>query len=156
MIRKATIEDVEKILNIWLDASISAHDFIVADYWRQHLPELRDIYLPQAETFVYVDKRRIKGFISILSDNFIGGLFIRPEYQNKHIGSKLLGFIRRHRTHLTLRVYAKNTAALQFYQKNDFKIIAEKTDGNTGEAELIMSWAKGCKSGFGKRRQGDS
>lgn len=156
MIRKAASKDVDKILNVWLDASTSAHDFIPADYWQRHLPELCSVYLPQAETFVYEDKRKIKGFISILSDNFIGSLFVCPGYQKKHIGRKLLEFVRRKRTHLTLRVYVKNKAALQFYQKNDFKIIAEKTDEKTGEAELIMSWAKGCKSGFLTKRLGDS
>ncbi len=156
MIRKATPEDFGKISDIWLKTSIQAHHFISPDYWHQHLAEIRDIYLPQAETFVYEDKRRIKGFISILADNFIGALFVSSEYQNKHIGTKLLEFVRRNRANLTLRVYVQNKQALQFYQKNDFKIIAEKTDEDTGTEELVMSWGKGCKSGFSKKYPGAS
>lgn len=156
MIRKATQQDIEKVMQIWLKASLQAHDFIAADFWRQRLPEVRDVYLPQAETFVYEDKHQIKGFISVILDNFIGALFVDTAYQHRSIGSKLLDYVRQNRPNLTLKVYARNKAALNFYQKNDFKILVEKKDDATGENELIMSWAKGCKSGFQKRCQGDS
>lgn len=156
MIRKATQQDIEKVMQIWLKASLQAHDFIAADFWRQRLPEVRDVYLPQAETFVYEDKHQIKGFISVILDNFIGALFVDTAYQRRSIGSKLLDYVRQNRPNLTLKVYARNKAALNFYQKNDFKILVEKKDDATGENELIMSWAKGCKSGFQKRCQGDS
>ena len=156
MIRKATQQDIEKVMQIWLKASLQAHDFIAADFWRQRLPEVRDVYLPQAETFVYEDKHQIKGFISVILDNYIGALFVDTAYQRRSIGSKLLDYVRQNRPNLTLKVYARNKAALNFYQKNDFKILVEKKDDATGENELIMSWAKGCKSGFQKRCQGDS
>lgn len=156
MIRKATQQDIEKVMQIWLKASLQAHDFIAADFWQQRLAEVRDVYLPQAETFVYEDKHKIKGFISVILDNFIGALFVDTAYQRRSIGSKLLDYVRQNRPNLTLKVYARNKAALNFYQKNDFKILVEKKDEMTGEDELVMSWAKGCKSGLINRRQGDS
>lgn len=156
MIRKATAQDIEKIMQIWLKASIKAHDFIAADYWQQKAREVREVYLPQAETFVYEDKHQLKGFISVILDNFIGALFVDTTCQRHNIGSKLLDYVRQNRPNLTLKVYAKNKSALNFYQKNDFKILVEKTDEKTGENELVMSWAKGCKSGFQKKRPSDS
>lgn len=156
MIRKATQQDIEKVMQIWLKASLQAHDFIAADFWQQRLAEVRDVYLPQSETFVYEDKHKIKGFISVILDNFIGALFVDTAYQRRSIGSKLLDYVRQNRPNLTLKVYARNKAALNFYQKNDFKILVEKKDEMTGEDELVMSWAKGCKSGLINRRQGDS
>lgn len=156
MIRKATPEDFGKISDIWLETSIRTHDFIAADFWKGKHARIQSAYPPQAETFVYEDKHQIKGFISILSDNFIEAMFVCPKYQNKCIGSKLLSFVRKRRANLTLSVYARNNCALRFCQKNDFKIIAEKTNEDTGETELIMSWAKGCKSGITGYRPGDS
>ena len=66
----------------------------------------------------------------------------------KEIGKKLLTYIRRHRSHLNLNVFTKNTNAIRFYQREDFKIVNEQKEESTGEKELQMSWAIGCKSGF--------
>lgn len=143
-------------MKIWLSSSIKAHNFIAPEYWQQRAPEIRDVYLPQAETYVYEDKHQVKGFISIVLDNIVGALFVDNAYQRQNIGSKLLEYARQNRSSLTLRVYALNQAALRFYQKNDFKILVEKIDEQTSQKELVMSWAKGCKSGYTKKVQGDS
>ena len=57
---------------------------------------------------------------------------------------------------LTLKVYIKNANATRFYQHNGFKIIAEQTDDDTQEQELLMSWSLECKSGYTKKYPGDS
>lgn len=156
MIRKATAQDIEKIMQIWLSAGCKAHHFISEDYWKSRLNEVRNVYLPQAETYVFEDKHQVKGFISVILDNFIGALFVDNAYQKKNIGTKLLEYVRQNRSSLTLKVYAKNMSALRFYQKKDFKIITEKKDEQTGEDELIMSWGKGCKNGYAKKSPQDS
>lgn len=156
MIRKATNGDIEKIMKIWLDASIKAHHFIEADFWKRRRDEVQNVYLPQSETYVYEDKHQLKGFISVILDNFIGALFVDNACQKKNIGSKLLDYVRQNRSSLTLKVYAKNQPALKFYQKHDFKIITERKDERTGEDELIMSWGKGCKNGYAKKFSQDS
>lgn len=156
MIRKIKASEFAKAAALWLKASLSAHDFIDKAYWHENLKDMKDIYLPSAETFVFEDKHKIKGFICIAENNYITALFVAPEYQKQSIGSKLLAFARKRYPHLSLKVYVKNQNALQFYQRKDFKIIAEGTDEATQEKELTMSWALGCKSGFSKRYQGDS
>lgn len=156
MIRKATINDVDKIMRIWFEASVRAHSFVEENYWKDREDDVRNIYLPQAQTFVFEDRRQIKGFISIVSDNFIGALFVTPQSQQHKIGTKLLAYVRRKRPNLTLNVYAKNEQALKFYQKNDFKIISQGKDCATNEEELRLSWARGCKNGYIKRFPQDS
>ena len=133
-------------MKIWLDASVKAHRVISEEFWKAHMNEVRDVYLPQAETFVYEDRHQLKGFISVILDNFIGALFVDTENQNQGIGTKLLEYVRQNRSSLTLKVYTQNEKALNFYQKNDFKIVAEKKDEQTGAEELILSWAQGCKN----------
>ena len=156
MIRKFCTKDTEKILNIWLEASLAAHDFVPQTYWQKMLPIVRDYYLPSAQVLVFEDKRKIKGFLALLDNRHIGALFVKPEFQGHKIGSKLLKRVQKMSSHLTLKVFAKNKSALTFYQKNDFKIISEQISPDTKETELMMSWALGCKSGYRKRFYGDS
>ena len=148
MIRKATHADMEKIMQLWLEANTKAHDFIAPSYWQKHFDEVKNHYLPQAETFVYEDKHQLKGFISLLLDNFVGALFVDPRYQRQNIGTKLLDYARKQKSSLNLKVYAQNLSAIKFYQKNDFKILAEKYDESAQSKELIMGWMKGAKNPF--------
>lgn len=156
MIRQAKVADYPLLAALWLKSSLAAHDFVAAEYWQKMENSVRRDYLPNAETFVFEDKHQIKGFISIMDHNHIGALFVAPVWQKQRIGSKLLNYIRRRRPHLTLKVFVKNQTALQFYRKHGFKLIAEQVDVSTQEAELLMSWAVGCISGFQKRYRGDS
>ena len=156
MIRKSTKNDIDKLLKIWLDGSLQAHGFVAADYWKNMVPTVKKYYLPNTDTFVFEDKRQLKGFVSIIDDKYIGALFIAPEYQNKKIGSKLVDHAKRLYPELSLKVFTKNNKALKFYQKHGFKIISEQQDESTKEQELLMSWALANKTGFYKRTPGDS
>lgn len=156
MIRKYTPDDVEKMLAIWLNGSIQSHGFVSNDYWYNMMPIVRKYYLPNTESFVFEDKRQIKGFISIIDDKYIGALFVDPKFQKQRIGSKLVNYVKKLYPELSLKVFTKNVDALRFYQKNGFKIIAEQTDESTGEDELLMSWSMECKSGFAKKHPSDS
>lgn len=156
MIRKSTNADIEKMLDIWLEASIRAHEFIEEDYWRQMRASVKKYYLPNADSYVYEDKHKIKGFISIIDDKHIGALFIAPEYQRQKIGSKLINYAKKIYSELSLKVYTKNVNALKFYQKHGFKIVVEQQDEGTKEDELLMSWFLESKTGGQKRHPGDS
>lgn len=156
MIRKFTPADTDKIMNLWLETTTKAHDFIDPEYWTENFDYVRNECLLKSEAYIYEDRRRIKGFISILKGSYIGALFVSPDCQRQKIGTKLLNYAKKLHPSLSLNVYVNNKAALDFYQKNDFKIIVDKIDLDTGEEELFMAWGLGCKSGFQKRRQGDS
>ena len=156
MIRKSNPQDVEKVLKIWLEASLQAHNFVESSYWHEMLPTVKKYYLPNTDTFVFEDKRQLKGFLSIIDDKYIGALFIDPKHQNKKIGTKLVGYAKKIYPELSLKVYTKNENALRFYKRHGFKIVAEQTDDSTKQQELLMSWAMENKTGFQKRYPGDS
>ena len=101
MIRKAQPADYEKLTRLWLESSLLAHAFIDAAYWEKMQSTVRDYYLPNTETYVFEDRHRIKGFISLCENNYIGALFIAPQHQNQRIGTKLLEYSRRKRPNLT-------------------------------------------------------
>lgn len=46
MIRRAEKKDYEKIMEIWKNSNIKAHDFIDKGYWIGNYENVRDNYLP--------------------------------------------------------------------------------------------------------------
>ena len=156
MIRKFQEQDIDKMLALWLQASLQAHNFVVAEYWHNMMPIIKKYYLPNTDSFVFEDKHQIKGFVSIIDEKYIGALFVMPKFQNMKIGSKLLNYTKKLYPELSLKVFLKNETAVRFYKNNDFKIIGEQVDESTTEKELLMSWSLGCKSGYNKKHPGDS
>lgn len=53
MIRQCTHADMELVLEIWLNASVKAHDFVSPDFWQSQLENMRSIYLPASDVYVY-------------------------------------------------------------------------------------------------------
>ncbi len=141
IIRKAEIDDTQAILQIWLAASIQAHDFIPASFWQSQLINMRDTYLPLAENYVIEENNAITGFASLLQpDSFLAALFIAPEQQGHGCGSALINFLKQQRRELHLSVYAENSASVGFYQRHGFSINSQGIDENTGHAEYAMTW----------------
>ena len=112
--------------------------------------------MPAAETFVFCDKRQIKGFISLLNGDYVGALFVREDCQGKGIGLRLLEYVRRRRPRLSLHAYIRNAGALCFYRHCGFKIVAESVNEQTQEPEVLLVWSRGCLSGCRNRFPGDS
>lgn len=156
MIRRACTDDYTKILSLWLKESSAAHPFIKEDYWANNQEMVKTQLLPQAQTYVFCDKHQIKGFISLLENNYVGALFVDGRFQGRGIGRKLLEYVRRRRPNLSLKAYAQNEKALGFYRRKGFKILSENMDNKTQAKELLLVWNKGCISGYAKRFPGDS
>jgi len=131
--------DLDAIIRIWLEASIIAHNFIPQAYWERKVCEMRDIYIPSSNTYVYVDdsKNEVIGFISLV-DNYIAALFVSPEHQGKSIGSQLMHHAKQLHKTLTLGVYTENLNSVAFYKKHEFVIDNEKIEENTGKSEYVM------------------
>ena len=137
MIRVFEETDLDKIVQIWLDASIIAHDFIPSTYWKEKAEDMRNLYLPASKTFVYQTDTVILGFISMV-DNYIAAIFVNPESQGQGIGKQLIEYIKKQHTLITLGVYSKNIRSIDFYKRQGFVIINEKIEENTGEFETLM------------------
>lgn len=142
MIRKFREEDTVKVMTIWTKGNFEAHSFIDKDYWLLNFNKVKDEYLKRAETYVYVEDDIIKGFISLLNNNFIGALFIRKEYRRQGIGRKLINFVKDKYDKLELQVYEKNVNAMLFYASLGFVNKKIQIDDNTNEKEYVMEWDK--------------
>ena len=139
MIRAYKSSDITKILEIWLEASIEAHDFIDSKFWKSKVDEMRDVYIPSAETYVYEEKGIVKGFVS-LSNNILAAIFVSPKDQGKGIGMQLMQKVKDIRNNLSLTVYKENKRSINFYIKCGFSVVQEQTDSNTGHQEFVMTF----------------
>lgn len=133
-------EEVEEVVNIWLEGSKAAHHFIDFTYWLKHADAMRTTYIPQSDTWVFRDHtNEIAGFVSLVED-YLASLFVHPQKQGRGIGSKLMDKVKELKSELSLAVYAKNQKAVSFYKKSGFDIKETRTDPNTGEEEILMVW----------------
>jgi len=138
-IRKAVADDIPAMVEIWLSASIRAHNFISSDFWHKNAVEMRDRYLPASENWVYCDGERILGFVA-LQQNTLAALFVAPNHQGRGIGRHLLRHAKLLRQTLSLTVYEANTRAIDFYSHHGFKMMIAQKDPHTGHSELLMSY----------------
>lgn len=137
-------QDMNHIIDIWLTASIEAHHFIPAPYWKSKIDEMRNIYLPMSETYLLEDNGQVFGFISLVEDH-LAALFVSTTAQNQGYGRALLNHAMDLRNVLKLQVYQENQPAFHFYLKNGFQVHGEAVDNDTGQGELIMIWNKELK-----------
>ncbi|EQK43157.1 acetyltransferase family protein [[Clostridium] bifermentans ATCC 638] len=138
MIRKLKNVDIEKIMDIWLVSTIKAHDFISKEYWQNNYNIVKNEYIPISETFVYEKDGEIKGFISIINNEFIGALFVDIRFQGMGIGTKLINYSVEKYEKLILAVYKENKNSVEFYTRKGFKIIEEGLNEDSGYLEYIM------------------
>ena len=139
-IRVMKEEDIDSIMDIWIQENISAHNFIDEKYWKTNKDKVQNQIL-KSKTFVYEDENEIKGFIG-LSGNYIEGLFVKSQYQRRGIGKELLKHCKEIFWSLILKVYSENEAAVNFYEKNAFFQRDKMDNAETGKTELYMEWIK--------------
>ena len=138
MIRKLEKTDINRVADIWLNTNLKAHDFIPAQYWKSNYEAVKEM-LSQAEVYVYEDGQKIQGFIG-MNGEYIEGIFVSEEAQSQGIGRLLLDYVKGKKSKLLLNVYQKNARAIDFYQREGFKIQREGLDEANNEKEYEMEW----------------
>lgn len=142
MIRIYKEQDLDRMTEIWLEASLLAHPFIKADYWKEQADAMRNIYLISSQNFVYIDENgEITGFVAMV-DDYLAAIFVTPDKQGQGIGKKLLDEVKHNHNTITLTVYSRNEQAIQFYKREGFEETEERTDTNTGEKEWLMTYRR--------------
>lgn len=131
--------EVNKLVEIWYEGSLVAHDFIDKDYWKLQRTEMGEKYIPMAETYVISNEIEVVGFVSMV-DDYLAALFIDVKHQGQGYGKRLLNFIKGRRENIQLKVYKKNEKAVNFYSGNGFVIKEELLDEQTSEKEFLMEW----------------
>jgi putative acetyltransferase len=122
MIRKHKEQDLEQIMNIWYHASTLAHPFLNSKFVEKVEKDMRHLYIPNSQTWVFEKDNSIIGFISMI-ENEIGGLFVLPKNHTKGIGTLLVDFVKKEHKELEVEVFEKNVIGRAFYDKYGFELI---------------------------------
>ena len=140
MIRRLQPGEMDELIALWLASTIQAHPFISETYWQESEFIVRNVYLPQSVTWVYVHQDKIVGFISVLDSLFVAALFVNEEFTGKGIGLALMEHVKKHYPALSLEVYQKNYRAVHFYHHQGFRIEESAWQNETHHPTWIMSW----------------
>lgn len=141
MIRKHQKKDLEALMDIWYKSSSIAHPFLDSKFVEKVKKDMKNLYIPNSETWVYEEDNIIKGFISMIG-NEIGGLFIMPNQQSKGIGTKLVNFISQFHEELEVEVFKNNRIGRGFYDKYGFSVINEYMHEESNQFVLRMKFKK--------------
>ena len=136
MIRLAERQDLDRIMEIWLEGNLQAHDFVDPDYWTGCLQEVREA-IAQADVWVWDENGRVEAFAGMV-EHYLAGLFVSGAQRGKGIGGLLLEHIKEQRFPLTLHVYSRNAGAVQFYERHGFGTVSEYIAPETGQPEREM------------------
>lgn len=136
MIRLAEQQDLDRIMEIWLEGNLQAHDFVDPDYWTGCFQEVREA-IAQADVWVWDENGRVEAFAGMV-EHYLAGLFVSGAQRGKGIGGLLLEHIKEQRFPLTLHVYSRNAGAVQFYERHGFGTVSEYIDLETGQPEREM------------------
>lgn len=140
LIREMKKEDLEGVMELWLDTNKKAHFFISEKYWEDNFEYVKSL-LPNTEIYIAESRSKIIGFIGI-DNEYIAGIFVLEQIQAKGVGTKLLLQAKKKYNRLILQVYTKNKKAIEFYKKEHFTIDKISLNKDTKEEEYTMIWKK--------------
>lgn len=135
----SNINKLEEVMKIWLETNIGAHDFICKEYWIKNYDLVREL-LKEADVYIFEEDDVVKGFIGVVENNYIGGIFVKKDHQRDGVGQKLIDYCKAKYHYLTLNVFIKNQRAINFYNKNGFVVLEELINEDTKEREYLMSF----------------
>ncbi len=137
-LRTVTDQVLNRLMTIWLNANLEAHDFVAPEYWRAAEPAVRKA-LPGAELTVVMVGDEIAGFAGV-QDAYVAGLFVDRTYRNHGLGARIMRVLQTKHAQLTLDVYASNTGAVRFYEQCGFTLTNKTVDADTQQLDDQMTW----------------
>ena len=137
MIRAYQDADLDGLLDVWYRASLIAHPFMDDTFLTQERINIAKVYIPVAETWVYVSRARVVGFISLIG-NEVGAIFVDPASQGKGIGRALMDHASATRKTLEVEVFKANPIGRRFYNRYGFTFEREEVHEQTGQPVLRL------------------
>ncbi len=139
MIRKFKETDCEAIIEVWFAASQVATPFLSDEFLAEERDNIRKIWLPKAETWVFEAEDFVAGFISLIG-NEVGAIFVDPDYQGRGVGRALMDHASSLRDFLYLDVFEENTVGRRFYDRYGFRIERKHVHKQTGQMQIRMDY----------------
>ncbi len=137
MIRRYQPADCEDVLRVWARASAVAHPFLSEEFLDLERHNIPTVYLPNAETWVWVAGEQVVGFVSLLG-NEVGAIFVDPKFHRSGIGRALMDRARELRGALEVEVFERNLQGRAFYAKLGFTLMHRQVHDQTGFAVMRL------------------
>jgi len=139
VIRKYRTTDCEAIIEIWYAASLVATPFLSDEFLEEERKNIRTIWLPKAENWVYEADGDLAGFLSLI-ENEVGAIFVHPDSQGHGIGGRLMDHAVSLRDSLYLDVFEKNRIGRRFYERYGFQFEHKHVHEQTGHIQLRLNY----------------
>lgn len=137
MIRPYQDHDLAELLDVWYTASVLAHPFLDDEFLHNERKAIADVYLPMAETWVFVSEAKVVGFIALIGDE-VGAIFVDPALHGKGIGRALMDHARTLLRSLEVDVFKANRIGRRFYDRYGFVLVKEHIHDQTGHPLLRL------------------
>jgi putative acetyltransferase len=119
-IRKSTLTDSPRVIEIWRRAVDATHDFLSPEDRRDIEAEV-GASLPSARLDLAVDETdRAVGFM-LLNGSHMEALFVDPDYRGSGIGRALVEHAVKRHPDLSTEVNEQNFQAIGFYERLGFE-----------------------------------
>ncbi len=132
--------DLKKVMRLWYEGNLEAHDFIDREYWDRNLSYVKRV-IPQVEVYVYEINGQVVGFVGI-DEGYIAGLFVDKEFRGCGVGTKLMDYVKERYDFFTLHVFENNYGAVTFYENRGLLKKEESVHEDLGEVEYLMYYRK--------------
>ncbi|MFV0514043.1 MAG: GNAT family N-acetyltransferase [Jhaorihella sp.] len=136
-IRQYKPADTDTVIAVWEAANAQAHPFLPEDFVDTVRTDMRNIYLPNAETWVVDLDGETVGFIAMIGTE-IGGLFVDPQHHGKGLGRALVDTVVADRGLLQVEVFANNSIGRRFYDGYGFARVNEYLHEPSGQITIRM------------------
>lgn len=141
LIRPYTPRDLEDVLNVWESAAREVYSFMPESFWPEERKLVESEYLPAAVTWVCEIEMLAVGFASLIGEE-LGGLFVKPSFQNLGIGRALVEFVQRSHHALEVEVFQENQKAWRFYERQGFFVISEREHPEWHRKLTRLRWVR--------------
>ncbi len=141
-IRKMNSGEAYDVLDLWMRSFTQGHPFIEDNFWEKYYSSVKELYVNEKDTYVYIYNNKIVGFISVAVDGTIRGIYVDPQYHNRRIGTKLARFVQDMYMGLNMEIYKKNRKALDYATYLGFLIVGANIKEDNGEICYRLSWSR--------------
>jgi len=134
VIRRYRDTDCDAIIDTWFAASRIATPFLSDEFLAQERDNIRRLWLPKADTWVFETEDGVAGFLSLLG-NEVGALFVHPDAQGRGIGTSLMDHAVSLHDGLVLDVFEANAIGRRFYERYGFRLESRQLHETSGQMQ---------------------
>ncbi len=140
IVRQYEDQDLDAVLSAWESASKVAHPFLPEAFLEQERYNIPNLYLPNAETWVFEQDGNVIGFVALIG-NEVGAIFVDAAHHGTGAGKILMDKAVELRGDVELEVFEANAIGRKFYDRYGFELLAESMHEPTGNALLRLRYA---------------